>query len=149
MDLRRFDAYWNRLGRRDPFSAILIPGALDADAWDVDAFFATGRVDALHFIADLTRIAPNAGRERALDFGCGVGRITRVLADHFESVDGVDVARSMIARASELNRWQGRCRFHVNRAADLACFPTATFDVVYSRLVLQHLTPAVVISYVR
>jgi SAM-dependent methyltransferase len=149
MDLRRFDAYWNTLGRRDPFSAILIPGTLDGDAWDVDAFFATGRVDALHFIADLVRIAPNAGRERALDFGCGVGRITRVLADHFESVDGVDVARSMIARASELNRSQGRCRFHANRAVDLACFSTATFDVVYSRLVLQHLTPPVVSSYVR
>src|SRR5829696_4110067 len=108
MDLRRFDAYWDALGRRDPFSAILIPGTRRA-AWDVEAFFSTGRADALRFIADLTRIAPDAGRLRALDFGCGVGRITRTLADHFESVDGVDVARSMIARARDLNRSQPRC----------------------------------------
>ena len=149
MDLQRFDAYWNKLGRRNPFGAILTPGGRDTDAWDVDAFFATGRADTLRFIADLMRIAPDAGRERALDFGCGVGRITRPLADHFASVDGVDVARSMIARARELNRAQPRCRFHVIRTVDLGCFSTATFDVVYSRLVLQHLTPPVVSAYVR
>ena len=149
MHLRRFDAYWNTLGRRDPFSAILIPGGRGTVEWDVDAFFATGRADALRFIADLMRIAPDTGRLRALDFGCGVGRITRTLADHFESVDGVDAARSMIARARDLNRSQRRCRFHVIRTVDLGCFSTATFDVVYSRLVLQHLTPPVVSSYVR
>ena len=150
MNLRRFDRYWNTLGHRDPFNVILIPGVPDKGAWDVDAFFATGRADALRFMADLTRIAPDVGRERALDFGCGIGRVTRALADHFESVDGVDVARSMIARARELNSggWD-RCRFHVNRDVHLGCFPTATFDVVYSRLVLQHLTPPVVSSYVR
>ena len=148
MDLRRFDAYWNTLGRRDPFSAILLPGRRTA-AWDVDAFFATGRADALRFIADLTQIAPGAGRLSALDFGCGVGRITRTLADHFESVDGVDVARSMIARARDLNRSHRRCHFHLIRTADLGGFATATFDVVYSRLVLQHLTPPVVSAYVR
>ncbi len=121
------------LGRRDPFSAILIPGAVGGVTWDVDAFFATGRDDALRFIADLTRIVPGAGRERALDFGCGVGRITRPLADHFETVDGVDLARSMIARARELNRGQRPCRFRVrSRQIDLRCFPTATFDVVYT-----------------
>jgi SAM-dependent methyltransferase len=148
MDLRRFDAYWNALGRRDPFSAILLPG-VRAAAWDIDAFFATGRTDGRRFIADLTRIAPEAGRLSALDFGCGVGRITRTLADHFESVDGVDVARSMIARARDLNRSHPGCRFHVIRTADLGSFPTAAFDVVYSRLVLQHLSPPVVSAYVR
>jgi ubiquinone/menaquinone biosynthesis C-methylase UbiE len=150
MILRRFDGYWNKLGRRDPFSAILRPrAAIDTVAWDIDAFFGTGRDDVCRFIADLRRIVPTAGRDRVLDFGCGVGRITRALADHFESVDGVDVASSMIARARELNRNQHRCHFRVNRAVDLNCFTTATFDVVYTRLVLQHLTPPVVSSYLR
>src|SRR6185436_7150994 len=103
---------------RDPFSAILLPGARSA-AWDVDAFFATGRTDGLRFIADLIRVVPDAGRLSALDFGCGVGRITRTLADHFEAVDGVDVAPSMIARARELNGSYSRCHFHVIRTADL------------------------------
>jgi SAM-dependent methyltransferase len=149
MDLRRFDAYWNTLGRRDPFSAILIPGHRGTAAWDVDAFFDTGRDDARRFLADLGRIAPDAGRQRALDFGCGVGRITRTLADHFESVDGVDRARSMIARARDLNRSQRGCHFRLMRTVDLGCFPSAAFDVVYSRLVLQHLPPPVVSVYVR
>ncbi|MEO8260147.1 MAG: methyltransferase domain-containing protein [Acidobacteriota bacterium] len=148
MALRRFDAYWNALGRRDPFSAILLPGSRQIP-WDVDAFFATGRADALRFITDLTRIAPGAGRARGLDFGCGVGRITRTLADHFEAVDGVDVARSMIARARDLNRSHHRCQFHRIDTADLGAFSTASFDVVYSRLVLQHLTPPVASAYIR
>jgi SAM-dependent methyltransferase len=149
MRLKRFDAYWNTLGRRDPFSAILIPGGRGAGAWDVDAFFATGRADAARFMADLSQRAPGAGRGRALDFGCGVGRITRALADHFDSVDGVDIAGSMIVRARELHAAEPRCRFQVIRAANLAAFSTATFDVVYSRLVLQHLRPAVAGACVR
>lgn len=149
MDLRRFERYWNTMGRRDPFDAILTQSGANASAWDIEAFFSSGRDDIARFLADLVEIAPLAGRARALDFGCGVGRTARALADHFESVDGVDIARSMIVRARELNRSQGRCRFHVNRSADLRDFPAATFDVVYCRLVLQHLTPPVITLYVR
>jgi ubiquinone/menaquinone biosynthesis C-methylase UbiE len=76
-----------------------------------------------------------------------VGRITRALADRFETIVGVDVARSMIARARDLNR-DRPCQFVVNRANHLHRFASDRFDVVYSRLVLQHMPPDMVSQYV-
>jgi SAM-dependent methyltransferase len=48
--------------------------------------------------------APDLPRRRALDFGCGAGRLTQPLADRFDHAVGVDIAPSMIARAKGLNR---------------------------------------------
>ena len=57
---------------------------------------------------------------QALDFGCGVGRLTQALAEHFERVAGVDIAASMIARARQENRHGDRVRYVVNERSDLA-----------------------------
>jgi ubiquinone/menaquinone biosynthesis C-methylase UbiE len=143
-----FGWQWNELGRRDAFAAILTPRDGETTPWSVDEFFATGRADIARFIERLGQVAPRAGRRTALDFGCGVGRITRALSDHFESVIGIDVAPSMIARARELNSSSPRCRFAVNRAPHLRAFATDSFDLAYSRLVLQHIVPRQVRRYV-
>lgn len=147
MRLRRFERYWDRVGRRAPLQAVLTDTA-SADV-DVDRFFASGRDDAARFVTELDAVAPRVRRGRVLDFGCGVGRVSRALAGHFESVVGVDVAASMVARARELNRSVDRCRFELNRAPHLHRFADASFDVVYSRLVLQHLSPPLVRGYIR
>ena len=137
---------WDAIGRRNPLGAILVRGELPD--WDVEEFLATGRRDVERFVADLSRIVPAAPRTRALDFGCGVGRITRALVDHFDEAVGVDVAPSMIARARAMHRGCRRCVFMVNRAPHLRQFAEESFGVVYSRLVLQHVRPALVRRYV-
>ncbi|MGO9450631.1 MAG: class I SAM-dependent methyltransferase [Candidatus Binataceae bacterium] len=43
------------------------------------------------------------GRRRALDLSCGTGKITRVLAEHFEDVDAIDPSGPMLAVARALN----------------------------------------------
>src|SRR2546425_513901 len=144
MAWRRFGWHWNELGRSDPFGTIITRAADRGGSWDVEEFFAIGRADAERFMADLDRLRPSLRRGSALDFGCGVGRITRALSEHFESVVGIDIARSMIAQARVLKRSYPRCRFVVNRAPHLRQFPTGGFDVAYSRLVLQHLPPPAV-----
>ena len=146
--LEHFSHYWNGLGQRNPYGAILTGHSGDLRQWDLEKFLETGRADAARFVADLDRIAPSTRRERLLDFGCGVGRVSRALADHFRSVVGVDTAPAMVARARELNGSCGNCEFVVNGDADLRRFDTGTFDVVYSRLVLQHIPPELVRAYV-
>ena len=69
---RRLGWAWDQLGRDNAFGAILTKDGKVVD-WSQEEFFATGRADALKFIADLQRVAPSAPRGRALDFGCGVG----------------------------------------------------------------------------
>lgn len=149
MGLRRIGRYWNAVGRREPFGAILTTHSDAPDApWNIESFFSTGRDDVARFMGDLARMVPKAGRGRVLDFGCGVGRISRAFADHFEEVIGVDIARSMIARAQRLNAEYTRCRFVANPGLHLKRFPTGHFDVIYSRLVLQHVPPKYVAKYV-
>jgi SAM-dependent methyltransferase len=147
--LKRFARDWNSLGRQNAYGAILTSGSGVLSAWDPDAFFATGQADVARFIADLSRIAPDVSRRRALDFGCGVGRITRSLSPHFESVVGVDVAPAMIAQARALNAAFPNCRFLLNRESHLGMFPQGSFDVVYSRLVLQHVPARLIDFYIR
>src|SRR4030095_15483615 len=90
--LRRVTRDWNALGEMNPYGAILTDETGALSAWDVDGFFATGEGDAAAVVGALSQRAPTASRRRALDFGCGVGRITRALAGHFDAVVGVDAA---------------------------------------------------------
>jgi SAM-dependent methyltransferase len=78
---------------------------------------------------------------RALDFGCGPGRLTQAMAGHFERVDGVDIAPGMIECARALNQAGHRCTYHLNATGDLRLFADATFDFVYSNITLQHMEP--------
>jgi len=139
MNWRDTARWWESLGRQDPFGSIL---KTNGDRWDIERFFATGRADVAAFMSAAIELVPSLPRKSALDFGCGVGRISRALADHFDTVVGVDVARSMIVRARQLNADQPRCRFQLNRSNRLKGFDDNRFDLVYSRLVLQHIAPA-------
>ena len=76
---------WEDLASFDPLSAILRePGR--QEAWDLDEFLATGVHDAERALAlAATHGLPQRTRS-ALDFGCGVGRVTRALALKFDDV---------------------------------------------------------------
>jgi SAM-dependent methyltransferase len=147
MALRYLRKTWDQFGRNDPLWAILTHSGKKGNRWDLDEFFQTGRDDIARLVAYLDRVAPWCRRGSALDFGCGIGRLTLALADHFDEVVGVDVARPMITRADELNPTPDRCRFVLNRSAHLRRFADGTFDLVYSRIVLQHMQPPLVRRY--
>ncbi len=89
--------------------------------------------------------APAAGS--ALDFGCGVGRITQALAPHFEAVVGVDVAPSMIREAQRLDRNPGKVTYVHNAAPDLGSFADNSFNFVISQVTLQHIRPDLALRY--
>lgn len=114
--------------------------------WTPEEFFAHGQAEidaAMLRLRDLSRVE-QAGinglldrRSRALDFGCGIGRLTQALARYYEHVDGVDISPEMIELATEYDR-KG-CSYHVNTTNDLALFDDDTFDLVYTMIVLQHM----------
>jgi SAM-dependent methyltransferase len=149
MDLNELQRNWEALARADPLWAIKFDPEKKGNRWDREEFFRTGERDVAELDAWLGGLGLAPPRGRALDFGCGVGRLTHALARRFDEVDGVDIAPSMIELAERLDRSGGRCRYHVNAAADLAIFDDDRFDLVCSLLVLQHVKPDYARAYLR
>ena len=81
--------------------------------------------------------------DRVLDLGCGNGRHAIYFASQGFKASGVDISEQAIAWA---NDWAARERLEVDfRVSDIASLPydTATFDVVVSHGVLDHVTAEV------
>ena len=133
---------WEELAAVDPLWAILSDPERRGGRWQLDEFFRTGEADVERALAVAGELGRPARRERALDFGCGVGRVTRALSARFDEAVGVDVAEGMVEQARRLNEQVGNACFLVNAAPDLGQFDDASFDLVYSRIVLQHLRSA-------
>lgn len=88
---------------------------------------------------DLPRILQQhvTGR-RALDFGCGTGRSTRLLRELGFTVTGVDIASSMIERARQID---GTGDYVLLAEGDLDRLPNGAFDVVLAAFPFDN-TPA-------
>lgn len=140
---------FEKLGREDPLYGVLTDHARRYNKWDPSEFFETGVAEVSRMMSSLEAIPLAVARGDALDFGCGVGRLTLALGAHFPRVVGVDIADSMIARAREYNTLGSRVRYEVNTCDDLSLFPDETFDFVYSSIVLQHVPPQSSTRYIR
>ncbi|MGX7825463.1 class I SAM-dependent methyltransferase [Actinokineospora sp. 24-640] len=137
---------WTRLGECDPLWAVYVSPGKRGGRWDVEEFLALGRDDVADTRAWLARLGRPTRWRRALDFGCGAGRLTTALADHAEAVTGVDVSLPMLETARAIDA-TGRCEFVLNDAPDLELFGDNEFDLVYTALVLQHLPREVIEGY--
>lgn len=91
--------------------------------------------------AVLASLLPPRRFQRALDLGCGLGFLSRHLALHAETVVGIDVAPSAVARARALHADQPNILFE---AHDLLALPASfdgIFDLVVVADVLYYLSP--------
>jgi len=148
-DLNRLKQAWDVAGKADPFWSVLSVREKQKNRWDTQEFLQTG-VDEINGVMSHVRaLELEAPHRRALDFGCGPGRLTQALASHFGQVDGVDISPSMIDWAEQLNQKPERCHYHLNDTGDLRRFRDQTFDFVYSSITLQHVGPAYVRGYLK
>ena len=137
--LDRHQRDWDDLARLDPMWAIASSPEKRFGGWDEEAFAQSGERKVAGLMKRLDALGLPQRRERAFDFGCGVGRITRPLADWFEEVIGVDIAPAMVEQARERTADLPRVRLVLNERDDLDAFAGERFDLVYTGLVLQHL----------
>lgn len=147
MNLNDLKKNWNQLGREDPYWAILTDPDKKGNKWEEESFFESGRLRTDRVAKKLKRIKPGFSFGSALDFGCGVGRLTQGLANHFEKAVGVDIAASMIKLAKEKNK-KGNCTYFLNEKNDLALVQTAEFDFIFSEITLQHMEPKYAKNYI-
>lgn len=137
----RYQEQWERLGAHDPYWAVLTDPCKKGGKWDKDEFFASGQREIEQVLKNLVRMGVHCSGT-ALDFGCGVGRLCRALSGYFARVIGVDISQAMLDEARVVNRDFPNIEFVHNVARDLRCIPSASIDLVYSNIVLQHMPPA-------
>ena len=130
---------WEDLSALDPYWAICSDRERRFGGWDSEEFLRSG-VETVTATLELgARHGVPREHADALDFGCGTGRLTLALARHFAHCVGVDVSARMIEQARALGAEHANCAFEVHDPPDLARFADASFDLVLSRFVLQHM----------
>ena len=147
MRLKALRRHWDEFGKSDPLWAILTAPDKKGNRWPVDEFLDTGRSEITALIDYLDARALARRRRRALDFGCGAGRLTHALADHFDQVIGLDIAPSMIDIARRLHAARPNVEFRVNASNRLESIESESIDLVYTLLVLQHMAPRYIREY--
>src|ERR1700733_3470468 len=148
MNLDTLKNNWDSLAKRDALFAILTDHRRVGGKWNVVEFMDTGEAEieaVMHHLTSL-RCIPDYGGT-ALDFGCGVGRVTQALARRFASCVGVDISQQMIEKAESFNRY-AHCRYVANSAERLP-FANAYFSFIYSNIVLQHVPRRFSTAYLR
>ena len=149
MKLNQLQKHWDEFGKRDPLWAILTLPEKANGGWDPAEFFANGEDEIQRAVSYARDQKAELNPQRALDFGCGVGRLTQALCQHFAECHGVDIAPSMIAGANQYNQHPERCHYHLNDKDNLRLFPDNYFDFIYSVIVLQHIRPEYSLRYIR
>jgi len=138
---------WNARAREDAGYYVAF-GRRDQD--DAE-FYATATEMVGSLESELRRVPlSKRGSWRALEIGCGPGRLMRPMSRHFVEIDGVDVSDEMIALAKQRLSDIPNAHPHHNDGASLSRFPDETFEFVYSYAVFQHIpSREVIIQYLR
>jgi SAM-dependent methyltransferase len=131
---------WDELAGFNAEWAVLSDPETRFGGWDQERFFATGDEQIAKTMNVAAELDLPKARDSVLDFGCGVGRLSRALSREFEHYVGVDISPGMVARARELAGPDEGRSFVANEAPDLGMFETGRFDMVVSFLVLQHIS---------
>jgi SAM-dependent methyltransferase len=139
---------WNERAREDAHYYV----AFGRREQDDEEFFATAADVIRELEAELKRFPSDTPLKsrRALEIGCGPGRLLRPMSRRFGEIHGIDVSDEMIAKARVKLRDVAHAHVHAASGSDLALFPDEHFDFVYSYAVFQHIPSAeVVFSYLR
>lgn len=99
-----------------------------------DAEFLASATAVVNGLEKELRRVPPKGREswRALEIGCGSGRLLRPLSRHFLELHGVDVSAGLLRQARERAHGLSGVHVHLSTDASFPVFADASLDFVYS-----------------
>ena len=143
----RSQEYWDRHAASDPLWAVLAFPDKSGGRWTLQEFMKTGEREIALLFHRVRELQLRLPARRALDFGCGVGRLTQALARRHERVIGADISPVMIDLARRLNRYSDRVEYLCTAEAGVETLPSASFDCIYSNIVLQHIAPSISVQY--
>jgi SAM-dependent methyltransferase len=144
--------YWTQMGIDAPHWSVLTderfrPQNIGAN---LAAFYEAGAWDAAVLDATLARIGRRAEEfAHAVDFGCGVGRITVHLAKRFAVVTGLDISAPHLELAAAAMKESGHANVTLRHVTADDLMPVPRCDLWFSRIVLQHDPPPIAFDVLR
>jgi ubiquinone/menaquinone biosynthesis C-methylase UbiE len=138
VDTTRMRDFWDDRARED--ALYFVDNREPYRHADADRFWRKGEEDLATLLGTLGLAV--RGTDHVLDVGCGVGRLTRVLARDAAHVTALDVSPEMLAKAQELNPQLGNVEWVLGDGETLTGIEDASVDAVVSHVVLQHIPSA-------
>jgi len=140
-------ADWNRRAREDVHFYV----AFGRRSQQEQEFLASAAEVTSALEAEFSRLPPTpVDQRRALEIGCGPGRLMRPMSTHFGEIHGVDISDEMIRLAGDQLKDIPHAHAHLTPDSTLGMFVDSYFDFVYSYTVFQHIpNREVVLNYLR
>lgn len=146
MDRAKMREFWDDRADEDAF--YFVDNRLDYGDPDLEAFWQGGRRDLDEILEQLgVRVRPD---DDVVEIGCGVGRITRVLAGRAASVRAIDISGRMLELARRHNPTLTNVSWIQGDGISLAGVPDSSADACFSHVVFQHIPdPQITLGYAR
>ena len=131
---------WNARANYDvKFSIRAVDSQTDKDFWNsglADSELIIGRNTNRYDMIMQSRDPKNL---KALEIGCGIGRILIPMAGIFGEVIGIDISNEMVKLGKEKISDIKNCNILENSGSDLSFLEDNYFDFCYSFIVFQHI----------
>src|SRR5271166_5329161 len=135
--MRDTDADWQSMAETEPFYSVLTSEeflSTNLDQAAIDRFYASGETDIGWVFDKLTYHFGAFEPKSALDFGCGVGRLTFAMARRASAITGVDIAPAMLDHANKRSAQLGQANVQFQTE-----IPDDRVEWINSYIVLQHI----------
>jgi len=140
-------AQWHYLGETEPYWSVITQEnyLLSHFAQGRETFYKSGELEAAVLDSALQRHAIELRAEgRALELGCGVGRVTGALARRYREVVAIDISEPHLMLARDELQAQGISNILYEHLTSLDQTQSyGAIDLFYSKIVLQHNPPPV------
>ena len=137
--MRNTDEDWIHLGEKEPYWGVITNSRFKTENISpnaIDDFYRSGVVDVETVVSRFRGLFADFKPGTALDFGCGVGRMTFPMAKYAGSVCGVDISPGMLSKAEERKNV-----LNVETVTFANEVPKQEYDWINSFLVFQHIPP--------
>ena len=145
--LERVRHQWTRLGENDPHWSVVSNPKFRRERMNpelVRELRSSGQRDANLIARFESRTGHSLPRGVCVELGCGVGRITRHLADRFEKVIALDISPGNLQLCADYMAEEGITNVETRLISSFDDFrDVPEYDVLFSLIVLQHNPPPV------